>query len=207
MSHLFLSLGNQPFISLDWQVVAQLLNTLILFLILKKILFVKVKEFIDARQMEVDKMYADADTAMAEAERLKNIYSESIAGARDEAQRIVTDARRSAQDQADAILAEARAEAAVLREKAEADIVSEKKKAVNEIKAGKVEYRLDKTNIIHCPIGKVSFGAEKLTENFNALMGAIIKAKPAAAKGQYIKSCTVVSTMGPGVKVNGAKLM
>lgn len=107
MSHLFLSLGNQPFISLDWQVVAQLLNTLILFLILKKILFVKVKEFIDARQMEVDKMYADADTAMAEAERLKNIYSESVAGARDEAQRIVTDARRSAQDQADAILAEA----------------------------------------------------------------------------------------------------
>ena len=134
MSHLFLSLGNQPFISLDWQVVAQLLNTLILFLILNKILFVKVKEFIDARQMEVDKMYADADTAMAEAERLKNIYSESVAGARDEAQRIVTDARRSAQDQADAILAEARAEAAVLREKAEADIVSEKKKAVNEIK-------------------------------------------------------------------------
>ena len=134
MSHLFLSLGNQPFISLDWQVVAQLLNTLILFLILKKILFVKVKELIDARQMEVDKMYADADTAMAEAERLKNVYSESIAGARDEAQRIVTDARRSAQDQADAILAEARAEAAVLREKAEADIVSEKKKAVNEIK-------------------------------------------------------------------------
>ena len=101
MSHLFLSLGNQPFISLDWQVVAQLLNTLILFLILKKILFVKVKEFIDARQTEVDKMYADADTAMAEAERLKNIYSESVAGARDEAQRIVTDARRSAQDQAD----------------------------------------------------------------------------------------------------------
>ena len=80
-------------------------------------------------------------------------------------------------------------------------------KAVNEIKAGKVEYRLDKTNIIHCPIGKVSFGPEKLTENFSALMGAIIKAKPAAAKGQYIKSCTVASTMGPGVKVNGAKLV
>ncbi len=79
-------------------------------------------------------------------------------------------------------------------------------KAVNEIKAGKVEYRLDKTNIIHCPIGKVSFGPEKLTENFSALMGAIIKAKPAAAKGQYIKSCTVAATMGPGVKVNGAKL-
>ncbi|MBE6955921.1 MAG: 50S ribosomal protein L1 [Ruminococcaceae bacterium] len=78
-------------------------------------------------------------------------------------------------------------------------------KAVNEIKAGKVEYRLDKTNIIHCPIGKVSFGAEKLAENFNALMGAIIKAKPAAAKGQYVKSCTVVSTMGPGIKLNGAK--
>ena len=78
-------------------------------------------------------------------------------------------------------------------------------KAVNEIKAGKVEYRLDKTNIIHCPIGKVSFGAEKLTENFNALMGAVIKAKPAAAKGQYIKSCTVASTMGPGVKVSTAK--
>ena len=79
--------------------------------------------------------------------------------------------------------------------------------AVNEIKAGKVEYRLDKTNIIHCPIGKVSFGAEKLTENFNALIGAIIKAKPAAAKGQYIRSCTVASTMGPGVKINGAKLV
>ena len=79
-------------------------------------------------------------------------------------------------------------------------------KAVNEIKAGKVEYRLDKTNIIHCPIGKVSFGPEKLAENFNALMGAIIKAKPAAAKGQYIKSCTVASTMGPGIKINGAKL-
>ena len=79
-------------------------------------------------------------------------------------------------------------------------------KAVNEIKAGKVEYRLDKTNIIHCPIGKVSFGAEKLAENFNAIMGAIIKAKPAAAKGQYIKSCTVASTMGPGIKINGAKL-
>jgi large subunit ribosomal protein L1 len=80
-------------------------------------------------------------------------------------------------------------------------------KAVNEIKAGKVEYRLDKTNIIHCPIGKVSFGEEKLTENFNALMGAVIKAKPAAAKGQYVKSCVVASTMGPGVKVNAAKLM
>ena len=79
-------------------------------------------------------------------------------------------------------------------------------KAVNEIKAGKVEYRLDKTNIIHCPIGKVSFGAEKLSENFNAIMGAIIKAKPAAAKGQYIRSCTVASTMGPGIKVNSAKL-
>ena len=80
-------------------------------------------------------------------------------------------------------------------------------KAVSEAKAGKIEYRLDKTNIIHCPIGKVSFGPEKLAENFNALMGAIVKAKPAAAKGQYIKSCVVASTMGPGVKVNGAKLM
>ena len=80
-------------------------------------------------------------------------------------------------------------------------------KAVNEIKAGKVEYRLDKTNIIHCPIGKVSFGAEKLAENFNALMGAIVKAKPSAAKGQYIRSCVCASTMGPGVKINAAKLM
>ncbi len=79
-------------------------------------------------------------------------------------------------------------------------------KAVTEAKAGKIEYRLDKTNIIHCPIGKASFGAEKLQENFDALMGAIIKAKPAAAKGQYIKSCTVASTMGPGVKVNSAKI-
>ena len=80
-------------------------------------------------------------------------------------------------------------------------------KAVNEIKAGKVEYRLDKTNIIHCPIGKVSFGAEKLGENMAALMSAIVKAKPSAAKGQYIKSCVVASTMGPGVKVNGQKFM
>ena len=79
-------------------------------------------------------------------------------------------------------------------------------RAVNEAKAGKIEYRLDKTNIIHCPIGKASFGTEKLSENFNTLMGAIIKAKPAAAKGQYIKSCTVASTMGPGIKVNAAKL-
>ena len=79
-------------------------------------------------------------------------------------------------------------------------------KAVTEAKAGKIEYRLDKTNIIHCPIGKASFGAEKLTENFDTLLGAIIKAKPAAAKGQYIKSCVVASTMGPGIKVNQSKL-
>ena len=79
-------------------------------------------------------------------------------------------------------------------------------KAVKEAKAGKIEYRLDKTNIIHCPIGKASFGAEKLGENFDAIMGAIIKAKPAAAKGQYIKSCVIATTMGPGVKVNFAKL-
>ena len=78
--------------------------------------------------------------------------------------------------------------------------------AVKEIKAGKIEYRLDKTNIIHCPIGKVSFGPEKLVENFETLISAIIKAKPAAAKGTYIKSCTVASTMGPGIKVNAAKL-
>ncbi|MBR2722062.1 MAG: 50S ribosomal protein L1 [Clostridia bacterium] len=79
-------------------------------------------------------------------------------------------------------------------------------RAVTEAKAGKIEYRLDKTNIIHCPIGKASFGAEKIQENFDTLLGAIIKAKPAAAKGQYIKSCVVASTMGPGIKVNQAKL-
>ena len=79
-------------------------------------------------------------------------------------------------------------------------------KAVEEAKAGKIEYRLDKTNIIHCPIGKVSFGKDKLAENFDALMGAIVKARPAAAKGQYIKSCAVSSTMGPGIKINPAKL-
>ncbi len=78
-------------------------------------------------------------------------------------------------------------------------------KAVTEAKAGKIEYRLDKTNIIHCPIGKVSFGAAKLEENFNTLMNAVVKAKPAASKGQYLKSCVVASTMGPGVKVNTAK--
>ena len=80
-------------------------------------------------------------------------------------------------------------------------------KAVQEVKAGKIEYRLDKTNIIHCPIGKVSFGPEKLTENYNALMGAIVKAKPASAKGQYIRSCVAASTMGPGVKMNTAKMI
>ena len=79
-------------------------------------------------------------------------------------------------------------------------------KAVVEAKAGKIEYRLDKTNIIHCPIGKASFGPEKLAENFNTLVGAVIKAKPAAAKGQYIKSCVIASTMGPGIKINQSKL-
>ena len=79
-------------------------------------------------------------------------------------------------------------------------------RAIKEAKAGKIEYRLDKTNIIHCPIGKVSFGVEKLQENFEALLGAIVRAKPAAAKGQYIRSCTVASTMGPGVKINPNKV-
>ena len=78
-------------------------------------------------------------------------------------------------------------------------------RAVKEAKAGKIEYRLDKTNIIHCPIGKVSFGPEKLQENFDTLMGAIVKAKPAAAKGQYVRSCVVATTMGPGVKINPAR--
>ncbi|WP_283609056.1 50S ribosomal protein L1 [Faecalispora anaeroviscerum] len=79
-------------------------------------------------------------------------------------------------------------------------------KAVKEAKAGKIEYRLDKTNIIHCPIGKVSFGTEKLQENFSALLGAIVKAKPSASKGQYVKSCVVASTMGPGVRINPSKV-
>ena len=79
-------------------------------------------------------------------------------------------------------------------------------KAVADAKAGKIEYRLDKTNIIHCPVGKISFGPEKLQENFDTLLGAIIKAKPAAAKGQYIKSCVIASTMGPGLKINHTKL-
>ena len=78
--------------------------------------------------------------------------------------------------------------------------------AIKDSKAGRIEYRLDKTNIIHCPLGKVSFGIEKLQENFETLMGAIIKAKPAAAKGQYVRSCVIASTMGPGVKMNPAKL-
>ena len=80
-------------------------------------------------------------------------------------------------------------------------------KAIAEIKAGKIEYRLDKTNIIHCPIGKVSFGPEKLLDNFNTLLGAVVKAKPAAAKGQYIRSCVVASTMGPGIRVNPARVV
>ena len=79
-------------------------------------------------------------------------------------------------------------------------------KAVNEVKAGKIEYRLDKTNIIHCPIGKASFGPEKLQENFDVLMAAILKAKPATAKGQYLKSVAVASTMGPGIKINASKI-
>ncbi|MBR2732326.1 MAG: 50S ribosomal protein L1 [Clostridia bacterium] len=79
-------------------------------------------------------------------------------------------------------------------------------RAVTEAKAGKIEYRLDKTNIIHCPIGKASFGAEKLQANFDTLLDAIIKAKPAAAKGQYIRSCTLATTMGPGVRVNPVKI-
>ena len=79
-------------------------------------------------------------------------------------------------------------------------------KAVSDAKAGKIEYRLDKTNIIHCPIGKVSFGADKLQENFDTLLGAIVRAKPAAAKGQYVRSCVVASTMGPGIKINPAKV-
>ena len=78
-------------------------------------------------------------------------------------------------------------------------------KAVNEVKAGKIEYRLDKTNIVHCPIGKVSFGPEKIEDNLKALMEAIIKAKPAAAKGQYIKNCSIATTMGPGIKINATK--
>ena len=78
-------------------------------------------------------------------------------------------------------------------------------KAISEIKAGKIEYRLDKTNIIHCPMGKVSFGKEQLSDNFDTLIGAIVKARPSAAKGQYIKSCVVASTMGPGIKVNTSK--
>ena len=79
-------------------------------------------------------------------------------------------------------------------------------KAVAEAKAGKIEYRLDKTNIIHCPVGKTSFGSEKLFDNLNTLISAVVKAKPAAAKGQYLKSCVIASTMGPGVKLNTAKL-
>lgn len=78
-------------------------------------------------------------------------------------------------------------------------------RAVTEAKAGKIEYRLDKTNIIHCPIGKASFGAEKLQENLDTLMTAVVRAKPAAAKGQYIKSCVIATTMGPGVKINPAR--
>ena len=80
-------------------------------------------------------------------------------------------------------------------------------KAINDIKAGKIEYRLDKTNLIHCPIGKVSFGQEKLEENFKTIMDAIVKAKPAAAKGQYLKSVALSATMGPGIKVNTSKFL
>lgn len=79
-------------------------------------------------------------------------------------------------------------------------------KAIKEVKAGKIEYRLDKTNIMHCPIGKASFGPEKLVENFDTLLSAVVKAKPEAAKGQYIRSCVITSTMGPGIKINPNKV-
>jgi len=79
-------------------------------------------------------------------------------------------------------------------------------RAITDSKAGRIEYRLDKTNIIHCPLGKVSFGPEKLKDNYMALVGAIVKAKPAAAKGQYVRSCVIASTMGPGIKINPAKV-
>ena len=79
-------------------------------------------------------------------------------------------------------------------------------RAINDIKAGKIEYRLDKTNIIHCPVGKVSFGVEKLTDNFKTLLDAVVRAKPAAAKGQYMKSVAITTTMGPGIKINPAKI-
>jgi len=79
-------------------------------------------------------------------------------------------------------------------------------RAINEIKAGKIEYRLDKTNIIHCPIGRASFGSEKLSDNFNTLLSAVIKAKPSAAKGQYLKSVTLSATMGPGIKINPGRI-
>ena len=85
-------------------------------------------------------------------------------------------------------------------------VTTDVERAIADIKAGKIEYRLDKTNIIHCPIGKASFGAEKIQENFDALLGAIVKAKPAAAKGQYLKSVAIASTMGPGIKINGAQI-
>ena len=134
MDNLFLSLGYMPFISIDWTIIAQLLNTLILFLVLKKLLFGRVKQIIDARQAEVDKMYSDADAAMTEADRLKNLYADSVAGARDEAQRIVADARNTAEDQSEAILDEARTAASNMLAKAESEIASEKKKAVKEIK-------------------------------------------------------------------------
>ena len=80
-------------------------------------------------------------------------------------------------------------------------------KAITESKAGRIEYRLDKTNIIHCPLGKVSFGDQKLMENYNTLMNAILRAKPSASKGQYIRSCVISSTMGPGIKINPAKVV
>ena len=86
-------------------------------------------------------------------------------------------------------------------------VTSNLTQAITEVKAGKIEYRLDRTNIIHCPIGKVSFGAEKLTENYNALMTALLRAKPAAAKGQYIRSCVTASTMGPGIRINAQKTL
>ncbi len=84
-------------------------------------------------------------------------------------------------------------------------VTTDVEKAIKEVKAGKIEYRLDKTNIIHCPIGKASFGIEKLSQNLDTLMQAVVKAKPAAAKGQYIKSCAIASTMGPGIKINSTK--
>ena len=188
-----------------WHTIAAIGNLLILTWVFKKFLFKPVQKILAERQAEVDTLYEKAEESAASAEKDKQMYHEKMTEAEHEVEEIIRSATVRAEHLSDEIVAEAKAKADAAMKKADADIAQSKKKAINEIKAGKVEYRVDKTAIIHCPIGRKSFEDGKLIENLNVLMDAINKAKPAAAKGTYVRSVVLSSTMGPGIKVNPLK--